>query len=75
MLIARQETRREPRCPSLVKPGDASANHPVNDCVYLALAHRIGAVMLTADRQFVTVVAPTEHGKSGRILAESARTR
>ncbi len=25
-------------------------DRPIYDCVYLALAHRIGAVMLTADR-------------------------
>ena len=37
-------------------------NHPVYDCVYLALAHRIGATMVTADERFVNAVAGTEHG-------------
>ena len=47
-------------------------DHPVYDCVYLALAHRIGAVMLTADRRFVTAVASTEHGESVLTLADYA---
>ena len=50
-------------------------DHPVYDCVYLALAHRIGAVMLTADRQFVAAVAPTEHGEAVLTLADYAKTR
>ena len=36
--------------------------HPVYDCVYLALAHRLGATVVTADAQFVRALAPTEHG-------------
>ena len=50
-------------------------DHPVYDCVYLALAHRIGAVMLTADRRFLTAVASTEHGESVLTLAGYAGTR
>ena len=50
-------------------------DYPVYDRVNLALAHRIGAVMLTADRQFVAAVAPTEHGESVLTLADYARTR
>ena len=50
-------------------------DHPVYDCVYLALAHRIGAVMVTADRRFVTTLAPTEHGKSVLTLADYAKAR
>ena len=50
-------------------------DHPVYDCVYLALAHRIGAIMLTADRRFVTAVASTVHGESVLALADYARTR
>ncbi len=34
----------------------------VYDCTYLALAHRIGATMVTADQRFVNAVAGTEHG-------------
>ena len=37
-------------------------NHPIYDCTYLALAHRIGAKMVTADERFVNAVAGTEHG-------------
>lgn len=50
-------------------------DYPVYDCVYLALAHRIGGVMLTADRRFVTVVASTEHGESVQTLAGYAGTQ
>ena len=50
-------------------------DHPVYDCVYLALAHRIGAVMLTADIRFVEALAPTEHGRSVLTLADYAKTR
>ena len=49
-------------------------DHPVYDCIYLALAHRIGAVMLTADRRFVTAIASTEHGESVLTLADYAGT-
>ena len=50
-------------------------DHPVYDCVYLALAHRIAAVMLTADRQFAMAVAPTEHREAVLTLADYAGTR
>ena len=50
-------------------------DHAVYDCVYLALAHRIGATVVTADRRFVTAVAPTEHGESVMTLADYAETR
>ncbi len=50
-------------------------DHPVYDCVYLALAHRIGATVVTADRRFVTAVAPTEHGETVVTLADYAGTR
>ena len=49
--------------------------HPVYDCVYLALAHRIGATVVTADRRFADAVAPTEHGQSVLTLADYAQTR
>ena len=49
--------------------------HPVYDCVYLALAHRIGATVVTADRRFVTAVAPTEHGEAVLTLADYAGAR
>ena len=50
-------------------------DRPVYDCVYLALAHRIGATVVTADRRFVTAVAPTEHGETVVTLADFAGTR
>ncbi len=50
-------------------------DHAVYDCVYLALAHRIGATVVTADRRFVTAVAPTEHVETVMTLADYAETR
>ncbi len=50
-------------------------DHPVYDCMYLALAHRIGATVVTADHRFVTAVAPTEHGETVLTLADYAGTR
>ena len=50
-------------------------DHPVYDCMYLALAHRIGATVVTADRRFAAAVSPTEHGESVCTLADYARTR
>ena len=37
-------------------------DRPVYDCVYLALAHRLGATLVTADARFVNALAATEHG-------------
>ena len=45
-------------------------DHPVYDCVYLALAHRIGAMVVTADLRF-----PTKRGESMMTLADYAGTR
>lgn len=50
-------------------------DHPVYDCIYLALAHRIGARVVTADRRFVTTLAPTEHGEAVVTLADYVRMR
>ncbi len=50
-------------------------DHPVYDCIYLALAHRIGATVVTADSRFANAVAPTEHGESVVTLADYAETR
>ena len=49
-------------------------DQPVYDCVYLALAHRIGATVVTSDRRFVTAVSPTEHGEAVLTLADYAGT-
>ncbi len=48
---------------------------PICDCMYLALARRIGAVMLTADRRFANAVTLIEHGESILTLADYAETR
>ena len=45
---------------------------PVYDFMYLALAHRIGATVVTADRRFANAVAPTAHGGAVMTLAEYA---
>ena len=39
-------------------------NLAVYDCVYLALAHRTGATLVTADIRFVNALAQTEHGET-----------
>ena len=50
-------------------------DRPIYDCVYLALAHRIGAVTLTADPRFAHALASTEHGGSVLTLADYAAAR
>lgn len=42
-------------------------DHPAYDCMYLALAHQLGARLVTADLKFVRRVAPTAYG--GAIVA------
>lgn len=37
-------------------------NRPMYDCVYLALAHRLGATLVTSDVRFINALANTEHG-------------
>ena len=43
-------------------------DRPVYDCVYLALAHRLGATLVTADVRFVNALAETEHGAAAVAL-------
>ncbi len=50
-------------------------DRPVYDCVYLALAHRIGAAVVTADLRFANALAPTEHGEAVLTLADYTRMR
>lgn len=50
-------------------------DRPVYDCVYLALAHRIDARLVTADARFARALASTEHGGSVLTLAEYAEDR
>ena len=47
----------------------------VYDCVYLALAYRLGATVVTADRRFVNALRPTEHSEAAMALADYARAR
>ena len=39
-------------------------DHPAYDCMYLALAHRLGARLVTADIRFANRVAATVHGSA-----------
>ncbi len=50
-------------------------DRPVYDCVYLALAHRIDARLVTADVRFANALAPTDYGGTVVTLAEYAGTR
>ena len=45
-----------------------SLDRPVCDCVYLALAHRIGARVVTADERFANALATTEHSHAAVTL-------
>ncbi|MDE0155752.1 MAG: type II toxin-antitoxin system VapC family toxin [Gammaproteobacteria bacterium] len=48
-------------------------DRPVYDCVYLALAHRIDARMVTADVRFANFLTGTEHGGTVMLLADYAK--
>ena len=50
-------------------------DRPVYDCMYLALAHRLGARMVTADARFANALASTEHDGAVTMLAGRARVR
>jgi len=45
-------------------------DRPVYDCMYLALAHRLDARLVTADGRFVNALADTEH--AGAIVTLTA---
>ena len=45
-------------------------DHPVYDCVYLALARRIQGTLVTADARFSRVVASTEYRNSLVMLGD-----
>ena len=47
-------------------------DRPAYDCVYLALAHRIGAQVVTTDARFANALAATEHGGSVKLLGDLA---
>ena len=48
-------------------------DRPVYDCVYLALAHRINARMVTADVRFANSLVNTEHGGMVSLLVDYAK--
>ena len=50
-------------------------DRPVYDCVYLALAYRIGARVVTADVRFANALAPTDHGGTVMTLADHAKVQ
>ena len=47
-------------------------DRPVYDCVYPALARRIGGALVTADLRFANALAPAEHGRAVVALADFA---
>lgn len=47
-------------------------NRALYDCVYLALAHRVGATLVTADARFVNALAGTEHAGAIAMLESLA---
>ena len=47
-------------------------NHPVYDCVYLALAYQVGGTLVTADTRFFNTVAGTEHAERVVLLVDFA---
>lgn len=50
-------------------------DRPVYDCVYLALAHRVDARLVTADARFANALATTEHGGTVVTLAAYVKER
>ena len=53
----------------------AALDRPVYDCVYLALAHRVDARLVTADVRFANALATTEHGATVMTLQAYAKER
>ena len=47
-------------------------DRPIYDCMYLALARRIKAVLVTADARFVNALAGTQYRSDAILLAEFA---
>lgn len=47
-------------------------DRPAYDCLYLALAHRLHADLITADTRFANAVAASEHGGAVLTLQELA---
>ena len=49
-----------------------SQGRTIYDCMYLALARRIGAVLVTADARFINALAGTEYCSNVILLADFA---
>ncbi len=49
-------------------------NHPAYDCLYLALAHRLDAIVVTADTRFGRAAAGTIHADTVLMLEQFAVT-
>ena len=47
-------------------------DRPIYDCLYLALAHRLAATLVTADMRFSNALAATEHSHAVVLLADLA---
>ncbi len=58
-------------CPEAIRLALA-LDRPVYDCLYLALAHRIRATLVTADTRFANALAATEHGSAVVTLGDLA---
>ena len=71
MEAAVRWTQDEEVCSDAVRLSLA-LDRPVYDCVYLALAHRLGAKLVTADVRFANALAGTEHG--GAVVALNTLT-
>ncbi len=68
--VAVRWTQDEEVCSDAVRLA-LTLDRPVYDCVYLALAHRLGAKLVTADVRFANALAGTEHG--GAVVTLSTR--
>ena len=45
-------------------------DHPIQDCLYLALASRVGGQLLTADKRFAEKVADSRHAMHALLLGD-----
>ena len=50
-------------------------DRPIYDCVYLALAYRIGGVVLTADLRFANALMTSGHGENVMTLTDYVKAR
>ena len=50
-------------------------DRPIYDCVYLALAYRVGAVVLTADLRFANAIVATGYREVVMTFAEYVKAR